>query len=479
MRQVSARDAGYLYLPENFLSSRVLSCWVVATPDGSPSDMTAERMVPLLADRIGVDEMFRSVLRRLPADIDLPYWVLDPSADPADHITVHPPTGKRWTEAQEMLAEIADRAFDMTRPLWSVDLITDVAGVPGRSGLATLVVMSFHHAAFDGIALERRMNVLLADEPVAHRAPGAIGPCEETWTMTVLRAVLRLPVVWGGFLAAVVGAVLATRRKTRAAGTNSVYARGRAPITRFNSGVRGGRQVDFMEVDLADVESVAALVTGATTNDALLGIVGGALTAFLAEVGERPAESLICLVPMTTRRRGDTRSDAGPANQFVPLAVDLHTDIDDVVARLAAVAAASRAEKDRAATVTDSELWRVVTTAPALLLRLAGAIARIRPPGSGRRPDVTTVLSTLVADTPIATIGSVPVVSGFGVSPLGRETNLAHLAVISLGRVRLIVTADTAALPDLSAYMSAIRGSLALHRAAVDAAADRSGGRVE
>lgn len=478
MRQVSARDAGYVYLPETVLSSRVLSCWVLAAPDGGPVDLTADRIVPVLADRLAVDDMFRSVLRRLPADIDLPYWVLDPAVDPADHITVHPPSGLTWPEAQAALAEIADRAFDTSRPLWSIDVLLDVTGIPDRSGAATILAVSFHHAAFDGMAWEHRMHTLLADEPVPHRAPVAIGPAGEPWALTVLRAVGRTPAVWSRFLRAAAGAAVETRRQARQVrGARALYDRRRAAGTRFDTAVRGSRTTDFIEFDLADVEALAAVVPGATTNDVLLSIVGDTLATHLTTLGEHPATSLICLVPKATRGNGAGAS--GPANQFVPLSVDMHTDIHDVVARVAAVARSSRAEKERSELVRRSAFWQAVLAAPAPLMRISGALARRRRETSGGRAPVNTVLSTIVNHTPVATVLGVPVVSGFAFSPLGGRITLAHLAVVGLGRVRLVATADSAVLPDLSSYMQTMRESLDRHRDAVARAGVASGGGVE
>ncbi|MEH3156185.1 MAG: WS/DGAT domain-containing protein [Gordonia paraffinivorans] len=479
MRRLTARDAGYVYLPETMLSSRVLSCWVLAPPDGGPSGLRAADIVPLLAGRLAVDDMFGSVLRRLPGDIDHPYWVLDPSADLTDHITVHGPCGMTWPVARRMLAEIADRPFDMARPLWSVDVVVDVDGIPGLPGLSTVLAVSFHHAAFDGIAFEERMHHLLADEPEPHRAPRPIGPIDEPWGLVVARAVARAPLVWTRFLLVAASAVRETRRQARQAhASRALYDRRRALVTRFNRGLHGGRRVDFVPFDLADVDAIAGLVDGATTNDVLLSIVGGAVIRFLRSVDEAPAGSLVCLVPKTTRRRRQSGPDAGSANQFLPLTVDLHTDVDDVLERIAAIAAGSRVEKERAGTVVQSEFWRAMRIAPAPLLRLSGAVARRRNV-VGDRTAVNTELSTLVSDTPVATIASVPVVSGFGVAPLGRETTLVHLAVIGLGRVRLSVTADDTVLPDMPAYIRAVRASLDEHLAVVRPAGVRSGGRVE
>ncbi|GAA2065530.1 wax ester/triacylglycerol synthase domain-containing protein [Williamsia deligens] len=476
MRRLSARDAGYVYLVDGFISSRVVSCWVLARPDGQPTGLDGGSIVDLLCDRLSVDDMFSAVLRRTPGDVGEPYWVVDPDSDPTRHIRVLPDR-MTWPQAQALIADEADRPFDTTAPLWSIDVLSDVTGIPGQGGSATILSVSFHHAAFDGIGWEERMHRLLADEPDRPADPIPIGPLEGPWWRTVARDVLRAPARWVAFVVALVRALLEARRAARRPQSDrAVYDRRAAPVTRFNRGLRGRRWTDFLELDQDDLTRIARLVPSATENDVLLSMVAGAVRAYLELHDESPPRSLVCLVPMSTRRWESGGSDTDTANKFLPLSVSLHTDIDDVVERIAATAQSTRSEKDRATAVVTSSFWRAVKLAPALALRISGAVARRRGHRATSSTAVNTVLSTIVSTTPVATVADVPVVSGFGVSPLGNETTLAHCAVVGLGRVRLCVTADDEVLPDMTTYMRLLRTSIDDH---LRAAAEVSGGRVQ
>ena len=476
MRQVSARDAGYVFLPETVLSSRVISCWVLARPDGEPTGLDDDAVVELLARRLSADDMFSAVLRRTPGDVGEPYWVVDPGVDPSDHIRVHP-AAMQWSAAQELIADVADRPFDMTAPLWSVDVLSDVRGVPAQPGSSTILAVSFHHAAFDGIGWEQRLHRLLADDPDEPARPAPIGALEGPWWLIVTRDVLRAPVRWAVFVLALSRAVWEARRQARRSRSDrAVYDRHAAPVTRFNRGLRGRRWTDFVEVDEIDLEHVARLAPAVGKNDVLLSIVAGAVRGYLDLHDESPEGSLVCLVPMSTRQWESDESDPDTANRFLPLSVSLHTDVDDIVRRLQATALSTRSEKERGGAVATSRFWRAVKLAPALVLRVSGAVARRRGHRVGSTTAVTTVLSTIVNTTPVASVGGVPVVSGFAVSPLGNETALAHCAVVGLGRVRICVTADDVVLPDMQRYMDLLRASIDAHRSA---AVEVSGGRVE
>ncbi|WP_299571629.1 wax ester/triacylglycerol synthase domain-containing protein [uncultured Williamsia sp.] len=476
MRRLSARDAGYVYLVDGFISSRVISCWILAREDGEPTGLDDQAVVDLLSRRLSADDMFSAVLRRTPGDVGEPYWVVDPDTDPADHIRVHPDP-MRWSQAQELIADEAARPFDMTAPLWSVDILSDVGGVPAQSGSVTILAVSFHHAAFDGIGWEQRLHRLLADDPDEPARPTPIGALEGPWWLTVARDVLRAPARWAVFVVALTRALWETRRQAgRSRTERAVYDRHAAPVTRFNRGLRGRRWTDFVEVEEADLDHAARLAPDATKNDVLLSMVAGAVHGYLDFHGESPERSLVCLVPMSTRRWESDESDPDTANRFLPLSVSLHTDIADLATRLQATASSTRSEKERGGAVAASRFWHAVKLAPALALRVSGAAARRRGHRAGSTTAVNTVLSTIINTTPVATVSGVPVVSGFAVSPLGNETALAHCAVVGLGRVRICVTADDIVLPDMNRYMALLRASIDAHRAA---AVTASGSGIE
>ncbi len=111
----------------------------------------------------------------------------------------------------------------------------------------------------------------------------------------------------------------------------------RAPSTRFGDKVTADRAFDGTVIELDDVAAVRNLVEGATVNDVILSIVGGALRRYLRTHGELPDMSLLSAVPVSLRAEGDTT----PGNQVSVMALSLHTDVADPVERLVAIHASA------------------------------------------------------------------------------------------------------------------------------------------
>ncbi|WP_438801694.1 hypothetical protein, partial [Enterobacter hormaechei] len=80
---------------------------------------------------------------------------------------------------------------------------------------------------------------------------------------------------------------------------------------------------------------------GASLNDAVLFIIGGALRRYLTKHGPLPRKSLIAAVPVSTRAAGDTTSN----NQATMTLMSLGTQLARPAERLAHVMASSQAMK--------------------------------------------------------------------------------------------------------------------------------------
>ena len=98
------------------------------------------------------------------------------------------------------------------------------------------------------------------------------------------------------------------------------------PSTRFNRKVSAHRVVDGVTFDLDDVRAMRALCRGATVNDVVLAIEGGALRTYLRDNDELPSASLTAMCPISLRSTGET---ATGGNQVGAMVVPLHTDIAD------------------------------------------------------------------------------------------------------------------------------------------------------
>src|SRR4029079_7574639 len=80
---------------------------------------------------------------------------------------------------------------------------------------------------------------------------------------------------------------------------------GSMPRTRFNSPVGPHRVVDGCSFSFAAFKTIRAAVPGATVNDAVLTIVGGAWRRYLKDLGELPESSMIAMAPISTRSKSE------------------------------------------------------------------------------------------------------------------------------------------------------------------------------
>ena len=77
------------------------------------------------------------------------------------------------------------------------------------------------------------------------------------------------------------------------------------PVTRFNKPVSSHRVFDGVPFSLAEVRAVKEAVEGATVNDVILTIIGGALRTYLVDKGELPETSMTAMAPISVRGEGE------------------------------------------------------------------------------------------------------------------------------------------------------------------------------
>jgi len=115
-----------------------------------------------------------------------------------------------------------------------------------------------------------------------------------------------------------------------------------APRTSFNGTITGDRVIAVTDMDLEDVKAVRR-ATGATVNDIVLSIAGGALRQYLVERDELPESSLLATVPVSVR--DESQRDDG-ANKVSALFTHLGTDIEDPLERLHSMTEANKHAKE-------------------------------------------------------------------------------------------------------------------------------------
>lgn len=296
---------------------------VLLLDGGTGVDLTTVRR--LVAERIPAVPRLRQRLVRVPFGCGGPVWVDDPGFDVRRHVREVrcPAPGDEQALLGAALTIVATR-LPASAPLWSVVLVTGLA----EGGQALVVVL--HHVLADGVG---GLAVLagLVDPGGGAIDGGAVRPRPTTPALALdaLRARLR--------------AVHGTRRAWRLLRTSMTAGGGlRPPPAVVCSLVRPTgprRRAAVVRADLPALRA-AAHRHGATTNDALLVVVGGALRRVLETRGES-VDTLAVAVPVSGRPAAG-RPAAG--NMVSPLLVPVPVT-GEVGRRLVQVAAEVRAHK--------------------------------------------------------------------------------------------------------------------------------------
>ena len=297
----------------------------------------------LLARRIESVPRLRQRLVTVPFGCGRPVWADDPAFDLAHHLTSVPcPAPGGEPAVLDLAATLITTPLPRDRPLWSATLVTDTAGtaVHGTAVHETAahqaavhqaaLIIVFHHVLADGIGGLAVLARLVDGAPAApDRAfprpmPSALRLVTDA-ARGHLRSLRRLPAT----LTRIAGAVTELRPN----------ARPRLAPTSLNRPTGARRRFLSIRVGLDHVRDVAH-AHGATVNDVVLTVIGGALHRLLEQRGER-LDRFVLSVPFSERRQ-TTAGELGNRSGIIPIEVP---GVGDPAARLECVARVTRAAK--------------------------------------------------------------------------------------------------------------------------------------
>jgi diacylglycerol O-acyltransferase / wax synthase len=282
----------------------------------------------------------------------------------------------------DLVAELLARPLDRSRPLWEMVMTEGLE--EGRSAL----VVKLHHAILDGVSGASLLASFLDLGP----RPREIEPSDDSWeperiptAVELVRRALSAAVAEPSLAAGTVHRSLRVitelaerHRRLASGGAVAAPAPFRAPRTSLNGSVSTRRAFAMAGLSLEEVRLVGKTF-GATVNDVMLTLVGGALRTLLERRGENVDAPLVAMVPVSTRDRGQTALAPTLGNKVSAMLVSLATTIDDPVERLMAVSESSRASKDRTevlgARVIDDWAQLIV---PALSTRAARLVSNLK-----------------------------------------------------------------------------------------------------
>ena len=445
MQRLTGLDASFLYLETPSSHMHVASV-IVLDPSTAEGPITLDQVKEVYGSRLHLAAPFRRRLAEVPFGLHHPLWIEDPDFDIDYHIrsTAIPKPGGE-AELSTLIARLVAQPLDRSRPLWEVWVIEGLEG--GRVACLTKV----HHAAIDGASGNELTVALLDLSPeIAEHVP------DEEWEPDhvpnpvellgyAASSLARQPVrvVRSGVRSA--GALWTVRQRNRGSPRLAPPSPFSAPRTPFNVSITPRRSYAFRSLSLPAVKAIRQH-TGATVNDVVLSLCGGALRRYLDELGELPDHPLVAMVPVSVR--SESEKDA-LGNRVTSVFASLATDIADPLERLqeihdGMVDVKQQQQAIGADTLTD---WAEFA-APAVAGTAARLYSRMRVAGRHRPLFNVTISNVPGPPFPLYSIGA-RVESIFPVGPImeGGGLNMTVMSYLDSLDFGLLACPDV--LPDV------------------------------
>ncbi|MGE5336185.1 MAG: wax ester/triacylglycerol synthase family O-acyltransferase [Gemmatimonadota bacterium] len=468
MRQLSGHDAAFLYSDNVHSNANVSLIHIYDQSTAPGGKVRFKSILAHIESRLHRSPVFRQKLRRVPFELDHPYWVEDENFDLEYHVRhIALPKPGDWRQFCIQAARIHARPLDRSRPLWEIYVIEGLDSFLDLPAGSFALLTKVHHAAID-VEHGSEITMLLHDltatpardeppEPWFPESPPGIFSLVCRGLMSTLTSPLRL----AGPL------TRAVRRVTPAAfslARDILLRPERLPVTRFNSVVSPHRVFETRRFVLDEFKEIRSLVDGATVNDAVLAVCGGALRRYLAAEHELPQASLTAIAPFYIR---EADADTGERPDVSWLHLRLGTDLADPVQRLAQIRDQMQSSDTVARAVGARELTDIGQHAPAATLALTSKLLGRAYLGIGHRAPLANCTITNVPGptVPLYLCGA-RMTYFSAIMPISDGMGLVFAVTSYDGKVVISPTSCRELLPDPEAFAQCVRDSFQEYLAA-------------
>jgi WS/DGAT/MGAT family acyltransferase len=454
-------DTAFLYL-ETPRTPMHIGSIAIYDPSTAPNSFVRFKdILNHIEERLHLAKSFRRKLANVPLSLDYPYWIDDPDFDLEYHVRhIALPQPGDWRQLCIQAARLHSRPMDLTKPLWEFTVIEGLNNVPGVPKGSYAIVSKIHHAAIDGVSGVDIMNAVHSLDP-----SGAISSPDRAWIpertptsvellaraqLNTLATPVRLARMAGdvapGLLKSAMGLIRGNFRTSI----------GRVPRTRFNGSVTQNRVIDGRDFSLAEIKDIRLRCQGATVNDVVVTIVGGAMRRYLKGKSELPSESMVAMAPISVRAK-DEKGALG--NQVAAMTIPIGTHIADPLGRLQYV----HEEADNSKLLTNAAGARQMTEYARLMpSTLSGLAARLYVRlGMANRiaPMFNTVITNIPGPPVPLYMNGARLVTQFGLGPVFEGMGIIHPVFSYCGRISVAFTSDRSIMPDPENYANCLQES--------------------
>jgi diacylglycerol O-acyltransferase len=460
MKQLSGQDAMFLY-QETATTSMAGAGLSIYDPSTAPGGaVTFDQIQEHLAGRLPLARVFRQRIARVPLDLDHPYWIEDPDFDLEFHVRqIALPAPGDWDQLCTQVARLLSRPLDLSRPLWELYVIEGLDAVEGVPAGSFAIVTKTHHAAIDGMSGIDMLNA------IHDLTPQPAGGVEDTWRPEPMpspfdlltRASVnnsRRPLRMARLLARTVPALrpmIGSLRRDRP----QLPGIG-VPRTRFSGPVTAHRVVDGRKFDLADMKRIKKSVEGATVNDVVLTVVGGALRSYLSAKGELPDDPLVAMCPISVRSESE-KSVGG--NMVSGMFVSLSTDVADPAERLETITAATHKSKAFTEAMGARTLVELSDHMPGALVGFAARSTSRLGLANRQAPIFNTTVSNMPGPQHPLYFSGAQLLESYGMGMIVEGMALIHPVISYCGDITISFTSCREIMPDPETYADDIQRS--------------------
>jgi diacylglycerol O-acyltransferase / wax synthase len=446
VKQLTGQDAIYLNLEGNETSAHVTAMMVFDQQTAPNKLVTFKQILKHMENCLPELPVLSQKLVQVPMHLDYPFLGYDEDFDLEFHVRhIALPQPGDWRQLCIQTSRIHARGLDLTKPLWEMYIIEGLNHVKDYRPGSFAVLLKIHHALVDGGAFTVLLSKLLDTsattperQPATHvqvRAPKR----SEALVMAAKSATLR-PLAFGRLLSSLAPHYLKSKLNVFGDKKESQDM----PKTRFNDMIGMGRAVEGAEFDLKASSQIRSLVEGATLNDVVLAVCGGAIREYLLAHDELPADSLVAGAPVNLNTNRQSVSD----NDISLIPLPIHTEIEDPLERLKAVYASSSEAKRNSEIIGNQTIGELSKQIPAPLSSLASRLLY----KTGLVGNLGHLFNLVITNVPgprqpLYFCGA-EMTAIYGLGPLAHTLGLVISQVSYNGRLYFCITADRAIVPD-------------------------------
>ncbi|MBP6013504.1 MAG: wax ester/triacylglycerol synthase family O-acyltransferase [Alphaproteobacteria bacterium] len=461
MEQLSGMDSAFLYL-ETPRTPMHIGAIAIYDPSTAPNSFVRFKdILNFIESRLHLAKSFRRKLANVPLNLDFPYWVDDPDFDLEYHVRhIALPQPGDWRQLCIQAARLHSRPVDLSKPLWEFTVIEGLNNVPGVPKGSYAIVSKIHHAAIDGVSGVDIANAVHSIDP-----EGAIAPPDRPWipertpTSVELLARAQVNTIATPLRLARTIAKSAPGLAKAAMGLvrgNLHTSMGRVPRTRFNGSVTMNRVVDGRDFSLAEIKDIRLRLPGATVNDVVVAIVGGAMRKYLKGKSELPRESLVCMAPISVRTPGEKNA---LGNQVSAMTIPIGTHIADPFGRLQFVHEEAQASKALTNAAGARQMTEYAQFMPSTLSGLAARLYVRLGLANRIAPMFNTVITNIPGPPIPLYMNGARLVTQFGLGPVFEGMGIIHPVFSYCGRITIAFTSDRSIIPDPETYAGFLQES--------------------